>query len=171
MDNPVVVRCAEVAQEAGIATLRFNFRGVGASTGTHDEGRGERNDAESALAALARRLRSDRPVALLGYSFGARVAAGLAASGARLPGLGLVAPPLAMGAVDDIPRGPELLMAAGDRDPYCPAADLEALAARHGTRARIVPGAEHFFFGKLYPLGEIVSAWLGRWAVDAAARG
>jgi alpha/beta superfamily hydrolase len=56
MDNPVVVRAAEVAREAGLATLRFNFRGVGASEGSHDNGRGEQDDVRAALATLRARL-------------------------------------------------------------------------------------------------------------------
>lgn len=56
MDNPVVVRAAEVAREAGLGTLRFNFRGVGASEGSHDNGRGEQDDVRAALATLRARL-------------------------------------------------------------------------------------------------------------------
>ena len=52
MDNPVVVRAAEVAQAAGFATLRFNFRGAGGSEGRPRQGRGEQDDVSAALAAL-----------------------------------------------------------------------------------------------------------------------
>ena len=53
MDNPVVIRAAEVAQAAGYATLRFNFRGAGGSEGTHDKGRGEQDDVTAAHGARA----------------------------------------------------------------------------------------------------------------------
>ena len=56
MENPVVVRAAEVCHEAGLATLRFDFRGVGASTGAFDEGRGEQDDLGAALDHLAQTL-------------------------------------------------------------------------------------------------------------------
>src|SRR5512132_3750608 len=56
MDNPVIIRAAEVAQVLGVSTLRFNFRGVGDSTGAHDEGRGEQDDCRAALALLRSRL-------------------------------------------------------------------------------------------------------------------
>ena len=56
MENPVVVRVVEVAQGVGIATLRFNFRGVGASGGVHAGGKDEQDDVAAALAALAGRL-------------------------------------------------------------------------------------------------------------------
>src|SRR5262245_48015227 len=78
MDNPVVIRAAEVAREVGVATLRFNFRGTGASGGVHDRGIGEQDDARAAIATLRARLGPDRPVGLSGYSFGAWVSARVA---------------------------------------------------------------------------------------------
>src|SRR5947199_422566 len=69
MDNPVVVRVAEVCRELGLATLRFNFRGVGASTGRHGEGRDERHDVVGALAHLASVLPAGVPLVLAAYSF------------------------------------------------------------------------------------------------------
>ena len=90
MENPVVVRVAEVAQGVGMATLRFNFRGVGASGGVHAGGEGEQDDVAAALAALAGRLPAESPIGLAGYSFGAWVAARVAAAMPSLPALALV---------------------------------------------------------------------------------
>lgn len=165
MDNPVVIRAVEVAREVGISTLRFNFRGVGASKGTHDKGLGEQDDARAALAALRTRV-PDVPMGLAGYSFGSHVSARVAASDPGLAALGLIAPPLAMfpfGSLDASRRS--LLVAAGTRDQYCPPEDLDRLAARlpEGTVVRI-DGADHFFFGKLFPLGEAVRHWALGWA-------
>src|SRR5262245_9082421 len=56
MENPVVVRVAEVAYESGLSTLRFNFRGVGRSSGSHAEGFGEQDDLRAALSTLGTRL-------------------------------------------------------------------------------------------------------------------
>jgi len=164
MDNPVVVRAAEVAREAGLATLRFNFRGVGASEGSHDNGRGEQDDVRAALATLRARL-ARGPVGLAGYSFGAWVSSRVAVPAAGLTALGLIAPPLSMFGFDTLdPDGLSLLVAAGTRDPYCPLADLDRLAARlpDGAITRI-EGADHFFFGKLFPLGEAVRRWALGW--------
>ncbi len=61
MDNPVVIRAAEVAQAAGYATLRFNFRGAGGSEGVHDKGRGEQEDVTAAMATLASRSARREP--------------------------------------------------------------------------------------------------------------
>src|SRR5216117_3551162 len=87
MDNPVVVRVAEVCRELGLATLRFNFRGVGASTGQHGQGRDERHDVTAALAHFASVLPSGAPLGLAGYSFGAAVAARVAGERAEAPPL------------------------------------------------------------------------------------
>jgi len=167
MDNPVVVRAVEVAREEALSTLRFNFRGVGRSTGSHAKGDGEVLDMDAALLALRERLPAGQPLALLGYSFGAWIAARLAADrGADVAAVCLVAPPLAMvdfGVLDRL-RG-EVLIAAGTRDTYCPVADLERLAARlPGARTVPIDGADHFFFGKLFPLGEAIREWARRWA-------
>ena len=85
MHNPVVVRASEVAQGLGLATLRFNFRGVGASTGVHDEGKGEQDDVLAALDMLAARLPAGRQLGLAGYSFGSWVSARVVAAGRDLP--------------------------------------------------------------------------------------
>src|SRR6185369_2041559 len=92
---PVVVRVDEVCAALGLATLRFNFRGVGRSTGVHAEGVAEQLDAEAGLAHVTTAVGAGRPVGLAGYSFGAVVAADVAPRHPELAGLALVAPPLA----------------------------------------------------------------------------
>lgn len=164
MDNPVVVRVAEVCADLGLATLRFNFRGVGASTGTHGDGEAEQLDVQAALAHLARELPAGMPPALAGYSFGAVVAAQVVGRGARVAALALIAPPLGLrgeGPFVGLANGDEpLLIVAGSQDEYCPRAALEALAVRlPRARVHIVQGANHFFFGKLFPLGESLASW------------
>ena len=164
MDNPVVVRVAEVAQGAGVATLRFNFRGVGASGGVHGSGEGEQDDVAAALAVLAGRLPAKSPIGLAGYSFGAWVAARVAAAMPALPALALLAPPLAMYDLDFLGHAPSrTLLVSGSRDQYCPAEAIERLGRRLGIKAETVEGAEHFFFGKLFPLGEALLRWIRTW--------
>ena len=166
MDNPVVTRAAEVAQESGVSTLRFNFRGVGRSTGVHGKGEAELRDVEAALGLLRARLPAPRPIGLGGYSFGAWVAARLASSGDRdLAALGLVAPPLRMYDLASLDtRRLDVLIAAGTRDEYCPPDKLAALTARlSGADIATIEGADHFFFGKLFPLGESIRRWVSRW--------
>lgn len=161
MDNPVVIRAAEVARAAGHATLRFNFRGAGASTGTHDQGRGEQADVTAAMAALASHLPGGSRVGVIGYSFGAAMAARATRPGAPEVPLGLIAPPLGMYDLDFLQAGPgRLLLVAGTTDSYCPVEALHRLAALTSAEERIIEGADHFFFGKLYPLGAAIEAWL-----------
>src|SRR5262245_51247758 len=62
MDNPVVIRLAEVFGELGLATLRFNFRGVGRSMGTHGQGVDEQRDVEAARAYIAALVGAGRPL-------------------------------------------------------------------------------------------------------------
>lgn len=163
MDNPVVIRVAEVAQAAGYATLRFNFRGAGASEGVHDKGRGEQEDVRAAMAALATHLPTASRVGVMGYSFGAAMAARATRPSVPEAPLGLIAPPLGMYDFDFLQTSPgRLLLVAGTADSYCPVEALHRLAAITSTEERIVEGADHFFFGKLYPLGEAIGAWLAR---------
>lgn len=164
MDNPVVVRGAEVAQALGLATLRFNFRGAGRSTGTHGGGVAEIEDVRAALAHLAATLPSGATLGLLGYSFGAWVSARVTATSPRP--LCLVAPPLGMLDWSTLPPArPDLCVLAGTRDTYCPLPELERFMAELPVARRtIIEGADHFFFGKLFPLGEEIGAWCRGWA-------
>ena len=161
LDNPVVIRAAEVAQAAGYATLRFNFRGAGTSEGVHDKGRGEQEDVRAAMAALATHLPAGSRVGVMGYSFGAAMAARATRPSVLEAPLGLIAPPLGMYDFDFLQTSPgRLLLVAGTADAYCPVEALHRLAAITSAEERIVEGADHFFFGKLYPLGEAIGAWL-----------
>jgi uncharacterized protein len=164
MDNPVVVRIAEVARDEGLSTLRFNFRGVGRSAGIHGGGDGEREDVAAALALLHSRLPAQSRLGLAGYSFGAWVAARAVATG--LVALALIAPPLTMLDFDGLHAASgDVLLIAGTRDAYCPVPRLHELASRiPRAQTVIVEGADHFFFGKLFPLGETIREWARRWA-------
>lgn len=160
MDNPVIDRIVEVCANRGLATLRFNFRGVGGSSGRHDNGRGEQDDVRACLAHLGEVLGGSGRLALAGYSFGAAISASVAAT-VPLAGLGLVAPPMRLADLD-VPgtvAGP-IVIVAGTEDQYCPAPALERLhAALPEATVIVVEGADHFFFGSLTPLGDAVSGW------------
>jgi uncharacterized protein len=167
MDNPVVVRLAEVFGELGLATIRFNFRGVGRSTGAHGAGVDEQHDVEAARVHLASVVSAKGALVLAGYSFGAAVVGDVAAKHPDLSGVLLVAPPLAR--MDPkrfaglAPFGDRLLVIAGSDDEICP---LDAVArlrdsTPHAT-VEIIEAANHFFFGKLYPLGQAATTWAQR---------
>ncbi|HET7202113.1 MAG TPA: alpha/beta fold hydrolase [Steroidobacteraceae bacterium] len=154
MQNKVVHTCARAMQEVGAATVRFNFRGVGRSDGRYDAGHGELEDALAVVAWTRRRFQCDT-LWLAGFSFGAAVALQAAVRGARPSRLVTIAPPVGRIITEPVVR-PECawLIVQGDRDELV---DLEAVrrwAAAYDPAPQllVVPGAEHFFHGKLIEL-------------------
>src|SRR5450432_2116183 len=147
MNNNVVYRVAKALGDAGVAVLRFNFRGVGASTGRHDGGEGEEQDALAALDLLAQR-HADLPLWMAGFSFGARVGLTVGARDARvskLLGIGLA---LSMFDYSFLNEGskPKAIIQAGV-DEYGGRAAVEAAVARMAAPKRlwIVDGASHLY--------------------------
>ena len=162
MHSPVIFRAARALHRRGHATLRFNFRGVGMSTGTFDSGRGERDDVRAALDFLTGRT-AGIPILLLGYSFGSTVGFEAAAKDPRvlrLVGIGL---PLAMESFDFLKNvGKPVLLVQGTEDELGPLPAVRRLAAEIGPRAKLVaiPGADHLFTGELGRLEESLYAEL-----------
>jgi alpha/beta superfamily hydrolase len=160
MDNPVVIQAAKACLAAGVATLRFNFRGVGGSGGRHGDGVAEQNDVQVALDALAQHIGSNT-LGIVGYSFGAWVGTLVGCRDPRVAALALIAPPLALydfGCLDR-KRVPTLII-GGDRDSYCPAGDLTHIADRYQWVTPIImKEVDHFFVGALEALGGAIGPW------------
>jgi uncharacterized protein len=161
MYNNVVDAVLAAMWQAGYATLRFNFRGVGASDGEHDGGPGEVDDAVAALAFLLAQPGVRKEGAIMaGYSFGAMVAVTAGYARADVARIVAVALPLAM-ADARIPDGATkpVLLVSGDRDSYSPVAGLQALESKIGGSARleIIAGADHFFGGHETELSRAIS--------------
>src|SRR6185436_6659896 len=95
MHFKVVFRAAKALQEQGLAALRFNFRGVGRSEGTYDEGRGEQDDVRAALSELQRRY-PRQPIVLGGFSFGSVMALRVGGTDARARALFVLGVPLSV---------------------------------------------------------------------------
>jgi hypothetical protein len=156
MDNNVVISAAAALEKAGVATLRFNFRGVGDSEGQYADGVGEVEDARAAADCL-RAHTGLGTIAIVGYSFGA--AMGLQA-GRDDPGvdrLVAIAPPVTMFDIAFLRHCTKpVLFVAGTADPFCPEGELERNARELDLHAEIVrlPGADHFFFGYEEALGD-----------------
>jgi uncharacterized protein len=128
MNNNVVWTAERAFRSRGFATLCFNFRGVGRSTGTYGNGEAEAADVAAALDFL--RERTPGPLYLLGYSFGAFVAGRALLQGVAVQGAVFIAPPIAFMDLSWLPRVPGLcLVVAGDQDDICPLADLRRLLA------------------------------------------
>lgn len=166
MFNNVVDAILAALWQTGYATLRFNFRGVGASEGEHDGGRGEIGDAAAAMEFLLSRpgVRKDGAV-MAGYSFGAMVAVSAGYEHAEISRIVAVALPLGMTEAR-VPAGASkpLLLVSGDRDSYSPVAALTSLQARLGKSARleIIKGADHFFGGVETELSRVIATSLRR---------
>lgn len=165
--NKVTQTLARTFLRLGYAALRPNFRGVGQSAGTHDEGVGECADLLAVIAEARRRF-GDLPVVLGGFSFGAyvqtRVAQALAA--ARHPAQRLVLVGTAAGHVEGARRYETAAVAAdtlvihGSADTTVPLANVLAWAEPLDLPVIVVPGADHFFHRRLHIISDIVTrAW------------
>lgn len=174
MHTRAVYQTMKVFEGLGIPTLRFNFRGVGVSEGSYDDGRGEVEDVRAALCWVDRTLQL--PILLAGFSFGANVSWRAGCNDPRVKGLiGLGMPLEAAGRVyryDFLAQcsQPKLLV-AGAEDPFAPREAMERVlaTATQPIEAHWVPGAEHFFMGvpgspapKLPQMQEIVREWVAR---------
>ena len=161
MDNNVVWTAIRAFGEQGWSTLRFNFRGVGASTGSYGEGLAEVEDVAAAADFLKSRVSG--PCWLVGYSFGAAVSARALLQGLDAAGAVLISPPIAFMELDYLSDTPGLrLIVAGDRDDLCPLADLEnLLGQRHPpVDLKVVVGADHFYGGREKELFHILVDYL-----------
>jgi len=152
MDNKVVQTLARTFGELGLLAVRFNFRGVGASAGEWDEGRGETDDL-LAVAHAAREKFGHLPLTLAGFSFGGFVAA-RAARRLHPKKLVLVAPAVSRFEVPEV--APGTLVVHGELDDVVPLKDLLDWARPQELPIVLVPGGEHFFHGRLHLLKQIV---------------
>ena len=155
----------EALPAAGVAALRFNFRGVEGSEGSYGGGVGEQRDVVAAIDALAP-ITEGLPLALSGWSFGADTS--LAVADDRVAGWAPVAPPLRIvdpanmpAASDPRPKGVVLARHDQFRDP-----DEAAAIVGHwpATTVTVVEGADHFFVGRTARVAEIVLEWVRKLA-------
>ena len=161
MHNKTVFRLATALNEVGIPTLRFNFRGVGLSSGSYDEGRGEQDDVRSALDELERRF-PGVALAVAGFSFGAWTGLSVACAEGRVTQLVGVGVPVASLPVDQMAHcaKPKLIV-QGALDQYGPEAKLRAWFAgiAEPKHLEIIPGADHFLNDHLDDLQHAVERY------------
>lgn len=162
LHNKVAHRVASTLHARGAAVLRFNFRGVGKSAGTHDRGRGELQDGLVVLDTLRRRHPSAR-VWAAGFSFGSWVASRIAASEPSVEQLILIAPPVHTQTFDEMRGSPvPKLVVQGTADDVCRPENLARVFPTWAEPKRLVEveGASHFFDRKLAELGEAIERGL-----------
>lgn len=152
LHNKTLFRLAKrLSTEAAVASLRFNFRGAGESEGTHDGGRGEVDDARTALGVAAERA-AGRPLVVAGFSFGAAVGLRAALDDPRVTRLVALGTPLRTTWGVEFLRSTDkpVLFVQGEQDEFGPGPELEAFAdtLTSDVRTCIVPGADHLFTGQ-----------------------
>lgn len=161
MHNKVVFRVAQALGDAGMPTLRFNYRGVGRSSGTYAEGLGEADDVRTALDYLAGRY-PGMPLCLAGFSFGAWIGLPVGCADPRVAQLVGVGVPVSLLRVDALAECamPKLIV-QGERDEYGPVAALRPwyAALPEPKRLAVIPGADHFFTRQQTELYEAVVAY------------
>jgi len=151
MHSPVPLAIAKYLSEVAcgkVAWARFNFRGVGASEGIYDRGRGEVDDARAVLEYVGH-AEPGAAMAICGHSFGSAVALTLAARDPRIDRTLLIAPSPRLFDLPDLPK-PDRLSASttifiGDRDEFCDVDDARALASELGAELRVFEGFDHHF--------------------------
>jgi hypothetical protein len=162
MHNKVVFQTAKALHQRGASVLRFNFRGVGHSEGAHDNGRGEQDDARSAIDYMATEF-PGRPVLVAGFSFGSRVGLEVGCADSRverLIGLGLPVDKMDLGFLRDCQK-PKLIIQGGS-DQFGSRKNVESLFATlpEPKKLVIIDGADHFFTGQLEKVAAAIDAWL-----------
>jgi len=164
MQVPLMRTVAAHLVEAGCAVLRFNFRGVGASTGAWSGGPGEVADLAAAVAAAADAF-TGLPLRLAGWSFGAVVALCWQRDWGSGHPLAAIAPPTRIEVAPPLPDPPSLapaprLFLVGSRDQFSDPVALRSYTAALGAELRVLPGSDHFFYGRERRVGEAVAAHL-----------
>lgn len=163
MHNNVVEGMTQAYREHGYSTLRFNFRGVGKSEGSYEDGKGEQGDVGAALKLLSGQGKSS--IDLAGYSFGAWVNALGAGKLEQARRMVMVSPPVNFVDFDFLKYDPKIqLVIVGNRDDIAGYKGIEKLMPNWNPEAtlRIIEGADHFYWGYTDVLKSIISEFLGK---------
>ena len=154
LDNKVVHTLARTLFALRYVAVRYNYRGVGESQGTFDDGDGETEDAGAALAHARERFGS-LPLVLAGFSFGAFITSRVAANESP-ERVVLVGPAVARFADDSVPA--DTIVVHGEKDEVVPLADVFAWARPRELPIVVFPGCGHFFHGRLPQLSRVIAA-------------
>src|SRR5213593_5150696 len=169
MNNAIVQALYKTFVRRGFATLRFNFRGVGKSQGVFDNGIGELSDAASALDWVQSIHPEAETTWIAGVSFGAWIGMQLLMRRPEIRGFISIAPPANLYDFSFLAPCPSSgLIIHGDKDAVVPAKDVTGLVEKLKTQKgiiidqKIVPGANHFFDGKIDALMQAINLYLDK---------
>lgn len=164
MHTKAVYRAAQALNDAGLVALRFNFRGVGASTGSYEEGVGEQDDVWAALDWLEETYPS-LPIIAGGFSFGSMVALSVGAEDERVVGLLGLGLPVDRGEQYDYAflatAGKPALVVQGENDEFGSGERVASVLSGLGSHVTLVqvPGADHYFTDRLDELRAAVHGY------------
>lgn len=163
MHSPVPLAIAKLLSERGdVAHMRLNFRGVGASGGTYDDGRGEKEDARAAIAELRRRAPGMK-LTVCGHSFGSWVGLRAAADDGGVERVALIAPSVRFFEFDPKLAAPfdgRLAIFIGDRDEFCDTDEARGLATALGAELHVLEGFDHHFLKSRRTMAETVAPFI-----------
>ncbi len=155
MDVPLVVTMARMMAQEGMGALRFNFRGVGRSTGTFSGGTREVEDLQGALRWLREQDEFQaQDLYVVGWSFGSWVGLRWGLGVAEVSRLALISPPTIGFDFSyflqeiTLPLDKRVLVIYGERDQFLDQAKMDDLVQKLGARSEVLPGADHFLFGR-----------------------
>jgi uncharacterized protein len=159
LDNKVVYTLAKTFFALGYVAIRFNFRGVGKSVGSFDEGNGETDDALAALAYAKKRFGNDLAVVLGGFSFGSFVQTRVAHR-VHAQRMVLIAPAVNRFPTERVPR--DTIVVHGEDDDVVPLADVLEWARPQELAVTVFHDTGHFFHGRLPQLQHAVYSQLAK---------
>jgi hypothetical protein len=166
MHTKAIFQSAKAFSRIGCAVLRFNFRGVGTSDGSFDNGTGEMDDFRAALDFMRQRY-PGVPLWSAGMSFGAWISLTASAADPRVSALVGIAPPLSRYDFEPVrvSTKPKFFL-QGERDELCPLKEMQAFYARAADPKELVviDAADHLFDGKLAELAEAIEDLMGDWS-------
>ena len=165
MSAPLMHKVTKELVGAGFAVLRFNFRGVGASSGEWGGGQEEIDDVHAAVLE-AQRGRPELPLALAGWSFGAATALAWQARVGDTTAFAGIAPPVMSDLVERLPPPAALQPASrrfvlGDRDQFVTVTELQEYADAIGASVSVIPGSDHFFYFREEQVAQLIAEHFG----------
>ncbi|MEM7246887.1 MAG: alpha/beta family hydrolase [Acidobacteriota bacterium] len=174
MEFKTLYRLSRAVEDAGAVVLRYNFRGVGGSEGTHDDGRGEVDDLRAAVAHLRSGPGAGLPLLLAGFSFGSVMSVKAALAGEDADGLLLAGAPRRMYELSELAGwGGPVAFIHGEKDVHGLLPEIQAFVKTLSDPAelRVVSGADHFFTDHQRPMVQLLEKMLASGVLATVVRG